>query len=437
MSMVSRVAGTGRSLLTARGRLVGAAAACVTIAAFALATTAGANVQYNLLGTWDTYGTGGGYSGTFTISTLDKATGDFSGTGDNGMFVLKGTEFGTAVHFTQTEGTYVAHDDATLDLNNGKLEMINGNWSDSNGSNGTFTASIAYAGTISGTVTRYGGPLAGVTLTADNNHGDTATATSAADGTYTLNLPKVGTWTVTPSGLGLSYHPKDHIVFVLSDSTGVDFDGGGTATLDRDKVIPIPGSGTDLWYRGKDWDPTGSAVALTFGGEPFGSVQPSARSTIDGKITIPYWPHRATVSRLNNIPRRACWGDLVATQGTASASAEFSAKAVGYIVWSLSPVLHTGEVFCETETDSPVFKGPDTITYDFGRFISIYNGSQVIKGIALADLIAPHHFCYGAGSQPVHIDLRYANDVFYGVVSPGPCVSAPGTTTATGATGTT
>jgi hypothetical protein len=396
------------------------------------AGTAHAGVQYNLTGTWDTYGTGGGYSGTFTISTMDNKTGDFSGTGDGGTFILKGTEIGTAVHFTQSEGTYVASDDATLDLNNGKLEMIDGNWSDSNNNNGTFTASIDYSGTISGTVTRYGGPLAGVTLDATNNAGDKASATSAADGTYTLNLSKLGTWTVTPSGLGLKYHPMDHIVFVTGDSTGVDFDAAGKVTLDRDKVIPIPGTGTDLWYRGKD--PNGGPVTLTFGGTPFGSVQPSATSTIDGKITIPYWPHRATAVRLSNIPTRACWGDLVATQGTETASAEFSEKAAGYIVWSLSPVLHTGEVFCKTETDSPVFKGPDTITYDLGRFISIYNGSQVITGIALANLIAPHRFCYGAGSQPVHIILRYANDVFYGVVSPGPCVTAPDTTIETGAT---
>ena len=62
---------------------------------------------------------------------------------------------------------------------------------------------------------------------------------------------------MTPDGLGLKYKPKDHIVFVTSDSTGVDFNAGGKVSIEEDKHIAIPGGGIDLWYRGKDWDPTG------------------------------------------------------------------------------------------------------------------------------------------------------------------------------------
>ncbi len=421
MSTVRRVARNRRS----RRRAVGTAIAVVALAAiasFAFAGVAGANVQYNLTGVWDTYGTGGGYSGTFTVTNMDLATGDFSGTGDGTTFVLKGTEFGTTVQFTQSEGGYVATDSATLDLNNGKLEMTNGVWHDSNGAGGTFTASKPYAGTISGTVTRAGSPLGGVTLNAENNAGDKATATSASDGTYELNLTKLGTWTVTPDGLGLKYHPKDHIVFVTGDSTGVDFSAGGKATIEEDKHIAIPGGGIDLWYRGKDWDPTGSAVALTFGGTPFGSVAASATGTIDGKINIPYWPHRDTVNGTGNVPRRACWGDLVGTQGTASASAEFSAKAVGEVIWTLSPVLHNGELFCASETDSPLFKGPDTITWNFGGLLDLYNGpGQTIKGISILNIQNGHHFCYHAGSQNVHVILTESNGVIHHPTSPGPC----------------
>ena len=156
------------SILKAWSRRASVGLALLGLAAGAtIATgTASANVQFNLTGVWDTYGTGGGYSGTFTITTMDTATGDFSGTGDGTTFVLKGTELGTTVQFTQSEGGYVATDSATLDLNNGVLEMVNGNWHDSNGAGGTFTAKKPYAGTIAGTVTRAGQPLAGVTLTA-------------------------------------------------------------------------------------------------------------------------------------------------------------------------------------------------------------------------------------------------------------------------------
>ncbi|HUB75616.1 MAG TPA: hypothetical protein VL977_01105, partial [Solirubrobacteraceae bacterium] len=106
------------------------AAALAVLAVLALAASgAGASVQYDLTGTWDTYGAGGGYSGTFTISSMNLATGAFSGTGDGGTFALQGTETGTSVAFTQSEGSYVAHDAATLQLSAGKLEMTNGTWS--------------------------------------------------------------------------------------------------------------------------------------------------------------------------------------------------------------------------------------------------------------------------------------------------------------------
>ncbi len=420
--MISRLAGSARSRRFASSLVTIGALAFAAGGAFVFAGTARAAVQYNLTGTWDTYGTGGGYSGTFTITKMDTATGEFSGTGDGTTFVLQGNETGTAVSFTQSEGSYISHDDATLDLNNGKIEMVNGVWNDSNGAGGTFTASKAYAGTISGTVTRDGSPLAGVTLDATDSKGGQATATTATDGTYTLNLSKLGTWTVTPSGLGFKYQPKDHIVFVTSDSSGVDFHAGGTASVERDKVIAVPGAGIDLLYKGKDWDPTGSAITLTFGGAAFGSLPAPATGAIDGKITIPYWPHRHTITNFTNVPRRACWGDLVATQGTSNARAEFSAKAVGMVVWSLSPVLHNGEVFCASETDSALFTGPDTITYNFGSLLDIYNGpGQKIRGIALVNIENGHHICYAAGSQNVHVILTLSNGVIHHPVAPGPC----------------
>jgi hypothetical protein len=100
-----------------------------------------ASGTYDLRGTWETSSAvGGGYTGTFEITSMDLASGSFSGTGDGTTFVLKGTETGASVTFTQSEGGYVSHDSATVTQKSGKLEMINGTWHDSNGSRGTFAA---------------------------------------------------------------------------------------------------------------------------------------------------------------------------------------------------------------------------------------------------------------------------------------------------------
>src|ERR1039458_1707855 len=76
-----------------------------------------ASPAYDLQGTWTTgyLGSDGSRApanGTMSITQMDMSTGAFSGTsvitGVN--FVLSGTESGNSVTFTQTEGSYVAHD---------------------------------------------------------------------------------------------------------------------------------------------------------------------------------------------------------------------------------------------------------------------------------------------------------------------------------------
>jgi len=122
--------------------LVGLAAALTAVSPGA----ASASASYDLRGVWDTYGSGGGYSGTFTISSMNLATGAFSGTGDGTTFALKGVEQGASVTFTQSEGAYVSTDKATVARGaGGALQMTGGTWHDSNGSGGTFTAKLKSA----------------------------------------------------------------------------------------------------------------------------------------------------------------------------------------------------------------------------------------------------------------------------------------------------
>jgi hypothetical protein len=123
-------------------RRVIALAPLVAVAAALAPGAAKASATYDLRGVWDTVATGGGYSQTFTISSMNLATGAFSGTGDGTVFVLKGVETGGTVNYTQTLGGYVSHDSASVVEKNGKLQMVNGKWHDSNGSGGTFSAVI-------------------------------------------------------------------------------------------------------------------------------------------------------------------------------------------------------------------------------------------------------------------------------------------------------
>jgi hypothetical protein len=111
---------------------------CLVVAAGFTTPVASAAAQYNLTGTWDTYATGGGYTGEFVISAMNMSTGAFSGIGD-GSLDLEGTESGGSVTFTQSTGGYVADDSATLEVSNGALQMVNGTWSDGS-SSGTFSA---------------------------------------------------------------------------------------------------------------------------------------------------------------------------------------------------------------------------------------------------------------------------------------------------------
>jgi len=68
-------------------------------------------------------------------------------------------------------------------------------------------------------------------------------------------------------------------------------------------------------------------------------------------------------------------------------------------------------VFCASETDSALFTGPDTITYNFGSLLDIYNGrGQKIRGIALVNIENGHHICYAAGSQNVHVILTLSTE---------------------------
>jgi hypothetical protein len=97
------------------GRLALSGALTAIFLAGASAASAAAPT-YNLQGTWTSGPLSGGVrqpaNGTQTVTQMDMTTGAFSGHSvvAGVSFELAGTESGSAVEFTQTEGSYVAHD---------------------------------------------------------------------------------------------------------------------------------------------------------------------------------------------------------------------------------------------------------------------------------------------------------------------------------------
>jgi hypothetical protein len=107
-----------------------------------LASTASAAGRYDLKGKWHVGGTGGSASGDLTITSMNRATGAFSGTSFGGRFKVKGTETGTSVTFTQSGGGYVSTATGTVSAGG---KHMSGTWHDSNGAGGTWFGNKAAA----------------------------------------------------------------------------------------------------------------------------------------------------------------------------------------------------------------------------------------------------------------------------------------------------
>jgi hypothetical protein len=107
--------GMSRAASGSRRIAVAALLAAGLLAALTSSASAAAPA-YNLLGTWQTGPLSGGVreaaSGTQTVTQMNMSTGVFSGTSivSGVHFALAGVESGNSVQFTQSEGSYAAHD---------------------------------------------------------------------------------------------------------------------------------------------------------------------------------------------------------------------------------------------------------------------------------------------------------------------------------------
>jgi hypothetical protein len=95
---------------------VGALVAVALTGLLATATASAAPPRYDLRGTWKSGYLSGGLrapaNGTQTVTSMNMTTGAFSGSSvvEGIHFALAGRETGTALEFTQSEGSYTAHD---------------------------------------------------------------------------------------------------------------------------------------------------------------------------------------------------------------------------------------------------------------------------------------------------------------------------------------
>lgn len=100
-----------------------------------------ASTSHDLTGTWSCCGSGGAATQTWTITAMDKASGNFSGTGQGGSIKMNitGNVSGDAVTLTTAYvgSSYAATFKGTL---SGDSKQISGSWESTVGQKGTWTA---------------------------------------------------------------------------------------------------------------------------------------------------------------------------------------------------------------------------------------------------------------------------------------------------------
>ena len=195
---------------------------------------------------------------------------------------------------------------------------------------------------------------------------------------------------------------------------------GPPATLSPNGVVVHPGRYIELRYSGDNWNPAAGPVALSFGGQRAGIAEVDLQGRIAGTVKINYWPQRQSVPFKGN-PVDGCSGTLQASQEGTDATAPFSAKAVGFVVWSLDPRIKQHQVYCANEDDGLLFGGGDTITLNYGsNLLDLYGGPGNI--IRRANLPAPGQTrCYASQRLHEHVVIRVTGTVLTGATSAGPC----------------
>jgi mucin-2 len=159
----------------------------VAIAIAATGTAYAAGPTYNLQGGWilgslNAGGTGvtqDGSSDTYTITSMDMSSGDFSGTAviESIAFAVTGTETGSVATYTLSEGGYTAYNTMNLTVFGDGNVGGSGSFTDSGGSSGNFNAELTT-------------PAGGTTTTGTTS---TTTPTSTTPGTTTTGTTTTST----------------------------------------------------------------------------------------------------------------------------------------------------------------------------------------------------------------------------------------------------
>jgi hypothetical protein len=192
------------------------------------------------------------------------------------------------------------------------------------------------------------------------------------------------------------------------------------ATLRGTGVVVHTGEYIELRYSGTNWNPAAGPVTLAFGGQPAGEAQVGIQGTLDGTIKINYWPHRQSVPFKGN-PVDGCAGTLQASQEGTVASAPYSAKAIGLIVFSLDPRIAQGQVYCRNENYGLLFGGGDIIALNYAsNLLDVYQGpGHVLRSVGLP--MPGRTLCYGSVRRNEHVVIEVKGTNVSATTSAGPC----------------
>lgn len=196
-------------MIRLRAVLTAAALACTLLG---IAGPASASTPHDLTGTWSCCGSGGAGSQTWTITSMNKSSGVFSGTGKGGCctFPVKGTANGSSV--TLTTGPYeplTSYSATFTGTISADSKTITGDWDDDSSPDpsGTFTATRPSAPTPDGPGDSPDGPAGPGGTKAKAVVGDVYVADSSANvgsgAVYKVN-PENGTSTLVHQGAPFS-----------------------------------------------------------------------------------------------------------------------------------------------------------------------------------------------------------------------------------------
>jgi subtilisin family serine protease len=238
---------------------------------------------------------GGGLAGVTVSAENQSAT-----TAANGVYALTGLPPGTYTVVPSRAGYSFTPASRQVTLTNASVSGV------------SFGATPTPSGfTISGAVRQGSAGVAGVTITSGS-----ASATTAADGTYRLTGLAAGTYTLRPSLSGFTFTPASQTVTVGPDQAGIDFGAGTSAALASLTVSPTSiRGGTSVRGTVSLTAPAPASLTVTV------ATSSLALTSVPARVIVPAGARSASFTVLTRLPKVSTAVTLSATYQGVTTSA--------------------------------------------------------------------------------------------------------------------